>query len=237
MATDRLREPAVERSGLRPCRVDANLIRNRRAARLLHAAVYGLTIGLIYTGWWLLSGHEGRPSVIARAVRLPDTTVHPRLGWALIGVIAVGTVVWRRSTVGFLRETVTFRRSDLRWALRWPLAVFTGRFARHDGRFDPGQRVFNLAAVIGLAILAGTGIGLGIVHSGATYASLLRVHKLTTYALVPILAGHVLIACGVLPGYRGAWRAMHFGGRVPRRTAQRLWPEWVRRHDSDARAR
>jgi hypothetical protein len=39
----------------------------------------------------------------------------------------------------------------------------------------------------------------------------------------------VLVAIGVLPGYRGVWRAMHLGGRVSVETARRLWPAWAER--------
>jgi hypothetical protein len=39
----------------------------------------------------------------------------------------------------------------------------------------------------------------------------------------------VLIALGVLPGYRGVWRSMHLGGRVAETTAKRVWPGWTER--------
>jgi hypothetical protein len=47
--------------------------------------------------------------------------------------------------------------------------------------------------------------------------------------LHPVLAGHLLVAIGVLPGYRGVWRAMHLAGRVPVATARRIWPGWAER--------
>ena len=31
------------------------------------------------------------------------------------------------------------------------------------------------------------------------------------------------------PGYRGAWRSMHLGGRLDRAVARRLWPGWLER--------
>jgi hypothetical protein len=39
----------------------------------------------------------------------------------------------------------------------------------------------------------------------------------------------VLVAIGVLPGYRGVWRAMFGGGRVREETARRVWPGWTER--------
>src|SRR5437899_5311615 len=49
------------------------------------------------------------------------------------------------------------------------------------------------------------------------------------FILTPVLAGHLLIALGVLPGYRGVWRSMHFSGRIPIETAWRVWPGWTER--------
>ena len=54
-------------------------------------------------------------------------------------------------------------------------------------------------------------------------------HTWATFIVTPLLAGHVLIALGVLPGYRGVWRSMHLGGRVPEATARRIWPGWTER--------
>lgn len=51
------------------------------------------------------------------------------------------------------------------------------------------------------------------------------------YVITPLIAGHIVVASGILPGYRGVWRSMHLGGRLDRRVAQRLWPAWlIRKH-------
>jgi hypothetical protein len=55
---------------------------------------------------------------------------------------------------------------------------------------------------------------------------LLRVHVWATYVVTLMIGGHILIASGLLPGYRGAWRSMHLGGRLYPRVAKRLWPAW-----------
>jgi riboflavin biosynthesis pyrimidine reductase len=44
--------------------------------------------------------------------------------------------------------------------------ILTGRFARHEGRFDPGQRVANVIMPGGLAILTVTGVALTTLHGG-----------------------------------------------------------------------
>ena len=38
----------------------------------------------------------------------------------------------------------------------------------------------------------------------------------------------LLLTAGILPGYRGAWRAMHLRGRTPVTTVRRLWPATAR---------
>ena len=56
-----------------------------------------------------------------------------------------------------------------------------------------------------------------------------KVHRITTLIVTPFILGHLVIAFGVLPGYRGVWRSMHWGGRVPEDTARRVWPGWAER--------
>jgi len=47
--------------------------------------------------------------------------------------------------------------------------------------------------------------------------------------VTPVILGHVLVAIGVLPGYRGVWRSMHLGGHLREETARRVWPGWTER--------
>jgi cytochrome b subunit of formate dehydrogenase len=122
-----------------------------------------------------------------------------------------------------------FRRQDRGWFLAWPKAVFTGRFARHEGHFDPGQRIANLILVALLTALVVSGVGMARLHGGPTFAGLVHVHRWSTYAVTPVLLGHILIASGALPGYRGVWRAMHLGGKLDTLVARRIWPAWLER--------
>lgn len=49
-----------------------------------------------------------------------------------------------------------------------------------------------------------------------------------------MIVGHVVVASGALPGYRGVWRSMHGRRGVTEETARRLWPTWARRRlDAD----
>jgi formate dehydrogenase subunit gamma len=128
-----------------------------------------------------------------------------------------------------VRETIRFDNGDTTWLARWPRAIVSGRFGRHDGHFDPGQRVANVAIVLSLLTLVASGVGLSVVSGGPAFVWLRQVHTWATFVVTPLIAGHVLIAIGVLPGYRGVWRSMHLGGQVPIDTARRVWPGWTER--------
>jgi cytochrome b subunit of formate dehydrogenase len=198
-----------------------------RSARRYHAAVYLATLLLLATGWWLLAGREGDPSPLAVVTGVPDVQLHVWFGWALVVAAIVPLPFALRGVGAFVRETLRIDRGDLGWLRRWPVAVVTGRFPRHDGHFDPGQRLANVAIVALLAALIATGVALVFVKVGPAFAVLAAVHRLATIAFTIVIAGHVLIAVGILPGYRGVWRSMHLGGRLRLDTARRLWPGWT----------
>ncbi len=211
----------------------SRLERHSRRARLFHTAVYLATLVLLLTGWWLLLGKEGSPSPLARAFGVPDPRLHVWFGRALAVLALAPVALGRRGIATFVRETIRRDRGDALWWWRWPVGAVTGRFGRHEGHFDPGQRVANMMIVGSLGVLTATGIGLTILHGGRVFASLAKIHEWATFVLTPLLAGHVLIALGLLPGYRGVWRSMHLGGRVSEATAKRVWPGWTQRTLAD----
>jgi cytochrome b subunit of formate dehydrogenase len=202
--------------------------RYRRRVRRFHTGVYVLTLLLLGSGWWLLAGGEGQPTPIARLTGIPDVELHVWAGWALLALALLPLGLAMRGVLAFVRETLRYDRGDAGWLLRWPLGVVTGRFGRHEGHFDPGQRLANIAIVGLLALLLGTGIGLVFVHVGPLFAILALTHRIATIAFTVVIAGHILIASGILPGYRGVWRSMH-GGRLKIETARRIWPGWTER--------
>jgi hypothetical protein len=82
----------------------------------------------------------------------------------------------------------------------------------------------NLALVGAFGAVIVSGVSLTVLSGGPTFATMVRVHRGATYVLTALVAGHLVVATGLLPGYRGVWRAMHGRGRVPEATARRLWP-------------
>src|SRR5262245_58608104 len=211
--------------------------RYSRSVRWFHAAVYLTVLVLVGTGWWLELGHEGQPSPLSQVAGVADTELHLWTGWAMSAVVVAGVVLGVRSAITFVVESVRFRREDIRWRLGWPKPVLTGAFRHHDGHFDPGQRIANVAIAVLLAALVLSGIAMAQLHGGSTFALLVSVHRWATYAVTPLILGHILIAVGVLPGYRGVWRSMHLGGRLPATVARRLWPGWLERTEATSTER
>ncbi len=236
MGTDGSRpEPApvripeqIER-GRRKVRASARIERYNRRTRWFHAITYVSTLILLGTGWWLTLGHEGQPSLLAQVFRTPDTVLHTNVGWFAAAFSLAGLVLGARAVRTFVVETIRVDRGDRRWLLRWPLAVFTGRFSRHEGHFDPGQRIVNVILTLGLVLVLASGAGMAALSGGPVFAILVRVHLWSTYLVTPLVIGHIVVAAGVLPGYRGVWRSMHVGGRLPDEVARRLWPGWFER--------
>jgi cytochrome b subunit of formate dehydrogenase len=203
--------------------------RHPRRVRRIHAATYLITTGLLFTGWWLVLGREGQASPLSRITGMPDTQLHIWLGRALAIVVLLIAVAGSRGVTTFVRETARRDPTDARWWRSWPAGAMSGRFARHEGLFDPGQRIANVVLVGGLLVLTASGIVLTLVHGGPVFAWVARLHRWTTFAVTPVILGHVLIAMGVLPGYAGVARSMHLDGRVREDSARRVWPGWTER--------
>lgn len=196
-----------------------------RAGRWFHAGVYVTVLVLLGTGWWFLLAGYHRDSPVSRLTGLPDEAIHELAGYASVVVVLLWLPFGARSIRSFARHSGRFRRGDGRWLVTWPRAAFTGRFGDHDGHFDPGQRIANIVMLLTLLVLVLTGLGLLLLPPMPV--DLLPIHRWATFALTPVVLGHIVVASGVLPGYRGVWRSMHLGGRLPAEVAQRIWPRWL----------
>jgi len=86
----------------------------------------------------------------------------------------------------------------------------------------------GIAFVATLGTLIVSGIALTTLSGGTTFATMVRVHRGATYVLTALVTGHVLVVSGLLPGYRGAWRAMVGRRGVRPATLHRLWPASAR---------
>ena len=211
-------------------RTEQTVERNNRRTRWFHAGIYLLVLALLATGWWLLAGREGRQPVVPADRRGRHQPARVRGLGAVLGLGVVGAVLGWRAVATLLGDSVPFQRSDLRWFARWPSPCSPVASLVIEGRFDPGQRVMNLVVLVLLLVLVGSEIGLTQVVGGPAFVWLVRLHKWAN-VVTPVLLGHILVASGVLPGYRGAWRAMHLGGRLPARSPRRLWPAWLDEKD------
>jgi formate dehydrogenase subunit gamma len=157
----------------------------------------------------------------------PDIVIHEDSGWVLVGLAVALLVLGLRGLATFIVQSLHFQRGDTRWLSGWPRSAITGDFPRHEGRFDPGQRIANIVMSVGLVVLVASGVALVFIHGGLWFVRLAFIHRWAAILLAPVLAGHVIVASGLLPGYRGVWRSMHWGGRLHLETARRLWPAWT----------
>jgi cytochrome b subunit of formate dehydrogenase len=139
-----------------------------------------------------------------------------------VTVLVLLATGWWFVLVGYASRSPLARLTGL------PRAAFTGRFGDHDGHFDPGQRLANIAIVLTLGVLTLSGLGMLYLPPGPL--DLFVIHRWAAFLVTPVLLGHIVVSAGVLPGYRGVWRSMHLGGRLPVDVARRIWPRWLERH-------
>lgn len=216
------------------------LPRNRPAARRLHAGLSLLTLGLLVSGVAVL-GEGVRPLEALFGGHVASARAHRLLGYGLIAAAGLVALARPRAAGRFLIESARFRRGELRWFAAYPAFVLRpsrNAPARHEGHFDPGQRLFNLVVIAAFLVLSATGALMSVPAAFVpeVFAWSLRIHRLATWALLAAVGGHVVVASGVLRAYRGVWRAMHAGGLVPRELAERLWPGWAERERWGGRA-
>ncbi|HET9477133.1 MAG TPA: cytochrome b/b6 domain-containing protein [Dehalococcoidia bacterium] len=213
------------------------VLRNGLRARGLHAAVF------LAAGFLLLSGMaimgEGVPELQTLLGGHVATGRYHR--WAGLGLVItlvlLVPVLRPRAVLTFVRESTSFSMPDLQWLRSLPgvaLGLSRQSLPWHRGHFDPGQRLFNLALVAAFLALSVTGILMAFPDrfQPLVFAWSLRIHRIATWLFVALAAAHIFVASGLLPGYRGVWRAMLGSGRVDQSLAQRLWPGWAERADA-----
>ncbi len=167
--------------------------RYTRKERLAHLLVMGSFLVLASTGLLFLLRAEGPAGYGARSL-------HKWAGlFFLAGIVFVG-IMWFREA--------RFDASDRRW-LRRLGGYFGGPAVAPSGRFNAGQKIFFLLALVCGIALAVTGIAM---WSGWTLGSgaavLFTLHDLFALALIAAVLGHLYLA---LVANAGAGWSM-FGG-------------------------
>lgn len=212
------------------------VLRNAWRARGLHTALF------LAAGFLLVSGVAFLWEVFAVQDLLGGHVAaarwHRWVGMGLVVTLGLLVPLLRpRAVLTFIRESIRFSRPELRWFRSYPgfaLGLSRHTLPRHGGHFDPGQRLFNLALVAAFLALSVTGVLMAFPDrfQPLVFAWSLRIHRIATWLFVALAAAHILVASGLLPGYRGVWRAMLGSGRVDRSLALGLWPGWVERVDA-----
>ena len=107
-------------------RQEERIERHPRRVRWFHAAVYLVVLPLLFTGWRLLGGDEGRPSALARIAGMSDARLHVWLGRAFALLILVPIVTGRKGIATFVRESLRRDPGDGRWWAHWPSGLSAG---------------------------------------------------------------------------------------------------------------
>lgn len=160
--------------------------------------------------------------------------MHRWAGYAVVAGPLIAMVFKPKAVAAFFREASRLDAGDGAWWARFPgflLRPSSRPPARHRGHFDPGQRLMGWALVVVIAVIVATGILMvaAVDLLGGAFGVISWIHAAASVVLALLLVGHVGISAGVLKGYRGVWRAMHFpgGGMVSEDLAHTLWPEWA----------
>jgi formate dehydrogenase subunit gamma len=202
----------------------------------VHTVLYVATAVLLLSGVAVVGeGVRGLEALFGG--HAATARAHRYLGFALVAVAAALVALRPRACGRFLVESFRFRSADRRWFasyLPFLLRPSQRRPARHEGHFDPGQRLYNLLVVVSLVVLAATGVVMSFpkTFTPDAFAWSLRIHRAATWILMAAVIAHLALASGVTRAYRGAWRAMHGDGRVPRELAEKLWPRWAEENPS-----
>ena len=213
------------------------VLRNGLRARGLHTALFLAAGFLLLSGMAILG--EGVPELQnLLGGHVATGRWHRWIGLGLVITLVLLVPLLRpRAVLTFLRESARFSRLDFGWVRSFPgfaLGLSRQKLPWHGGHFDPGQRLFNLALVAALLALSVTGVLMAFPDrfQPLVFAWSLRIHRIATWLFVALAAAHIFVASGLLPGYRGVWRAMLGSGRVNRSLARALWPGWVERADA-----
>lgn len=220
---------AISRKG------DRLMQRHAPAVVALHAVVGALVLGLTATGLGLL-GVLPTPLLYLLGGHEAALVWHRLLGLTLTPLLVALPVVAPRAGRRFVADATRFCRADLPWVVGFAAhLVRPGRHVvpRHEGRFDPVQRLVFALMLVALGALVVSGAALLVLPgtSITVIAACVQVHETAGWMLVGLVGMHVLAGSGVLPTHRRVGRAM-VDGHVRAVVASRLWPAWAYRQSA-----
>lgn len=211
----------------------ATLARHSFAARVLHALNALLIIVLLVTGLALGDFLAGRMALWLGGHSAVNAT-HQLLGLAFVIAWTALLLALPDGLDRLLRDTVYFRRSELRWPLDFlRFALWPRRYPApfHDGRLDPAQRVVFIGIIAAVALLSISGVYLYLAppFGRLMLANAIRLHSAAAWLLIGCVCIHIAVGSGLLRTHRGLVTAMLGDGRVAVTLARALWPGWARR--------
>ena len=219
----------------------ATLARHSFAARVLHALNALVIIVLLVTGLALGDLLVGRMVLLLGGHSTVNAT-HQFLGLAFVSAWTALLLALPGGLGRLLRDTVYFRRRELRWPLDFlRFSLWPRRYPApfHDGRLDPAQRVIMIGifAAVALVSISGVYVYLTPPFGRMMLANAIRLHIAAAWLLIGCVCIHIAVGSGLLRTHRGLVTAMFGNGRVAATLARTLWPGWARRQtdmDSDA---
>ena len=217
----------------------AELPRHRAGMRFLHWFNVLSWLILLVTGTALMSAKsfailgQGFPHWMAAHFGGAASLVRFHAVWGLLWTIVIVPLflVYKRGGIEALSE-VWLHPSDFRWLMTKPLAMLG--LARQplppQGKYNGGQKIFALTAVLGTATIIGTGLVMTFHLGSSTFvATAIIAHKLAVALALIGLAVHFTMAA-VIAEERPALKSMITGRVATQHAAEHsaLWVEELR---------
>lgn len=172
-------------------KVKKNVKRYETADRLLHWAVaLGCVLALI-SGYLIF--FEGTSSLLDHAAGMTLRIVH-RIGALLFVITPILYFIFSKKRFGFL-TAFKYDKSDLGWLKAAPNHYFVGGDLPPQGKYNTGQKVYYLFAVVMGIILTLTGFAMWFgLFSGRMGLVMIVLHDLSALALGLFFVVHVYLA-------------------------------------------
>lgn len=137
-----------------------------------------------------------------------------------------------RGTVHFLSEYTRWSLNDLVWLIKFLPSLIRPdrvRLPVIKTKINPGERlvgqtmlaICSVLFLSGLVRMIGEQVPRGVVNRAEV------VHQAAALLLYFVGAMHMTVGSGILPAYRGVWRAMFGDGSIEISLGRRHWPFWT----------